>query len=192
MVSLRFRPDRFKARSRLGYAVDWPISPEEMWHYYDLTEDALKIAGPVNYPWGPPRPRYPYRQHEMNAAGTRAGARLRGARRQMGGDAARDDLGAARQGAPLRLSRLLQVRLFDKCQAERADHLDPMSDQGRGRDPRSGDGRPHRGRAARQGHRPRIPSRRPMAPAACQKCRRRRLCDRDPAAAAQFRLPAIS
>ena len=68
MVSLRFRPERFKARSRLGYAVDWPIEPEEMWHYYDLAEDALKISGPVNYPWGPPRPRYPYRQHEMNAA----------------------------------------------------------------------------------------------------------------------------
>ena len=38
MVSLRFRPEHFKARSRLGYAVDWPIEPEEMWHYYDLTE----------------------------------------------------------------------------------------------------------------------------------------------------------
>ena len=31
-------------------------------------EQALKIAGPVTYPWGPPRPRYPYRAHEMNAA----------------------------------------------------------------------------------------------------------------------------
>jgi choline dehydrogenase-like flavoprotein len=69
MVSLRLGPRRFKARSHLGYAVDWPISPEEMWHYYDLVEDALKIAGPVNYPWGPPRRRYPYRQPEMNAAG---------------------------------------------------------------------------------------------------------------------------
>jgi choline dehydrogenase-like flavoprotein len=59
MVSLRFRPDHFKARSRLGYAVDWTIEPDEMWHYYDLTEDALKIAGPVNYPWDPPRGRYP-------------------------------------------------------------------------------------------------------------------------------------
>ncbi|MDN5940204.1 MAG: GMC family oxidoreductase, partial [Salinisphaera sp.] len=29
----------------------------------------LKIAGPVNYPWGPRRPRYPYRAHELNAAG---------------------------------------------------------------------------------------------------------------------------
>ncbi|MGC2201331.1 MAG: GMC family oxidoreductase [Stellaceae bacterium] len=69
MVSLRLGPDRFKARSRLGYAVDWPISPEEMWHYYDVVEDALKISGPVNYPWGPPRRRYPYRPHEINAAG---------------------------------------------------------------------------------------------------------------------------
>jgi choline dehydrogenase-like flavoprotein len=69
MVSLRMRPERFKARSKLGYAVDWPVEPEEMWHYYDEVEDALKISGPVNYPWGPPRRRYPYRQHEINAAG---------------------------------------------------------------------------------------------------------------------------
>jgi len=69
MVSLRIGPNRFKARSRLGYAVDWPIEPEEMWRYYTEVEDALKIAGPVNYPWGPKRPRYPYRAHEVNAAG---------------------------------------------------------------------------------------------------------------------------
>jgi choline dehydrogenase-like flavoprotein len=69
MVSLRGRPERFKARSKLGYAVDWPVEPEVMWDYYTEVEDALKIAGPVNYPWGPKRPRYPYRQHEINAAG---------------------------------------------------------------------------------------------------------------------------
>ena len=34
MVSLRINPDQLKARSRLGYAVDWPIEPEEMWRYY--------------------------------------------------------------------------------------------------------------------------------------------------------------
>ena len=39
-----------------------------MWHYYAEVEEALKIAGPVTYPWGPPRPRYPYRAHELNAA----------------------------------------------------------------------------------------------------------------------------
>ncbi len=68
MVSLRFRPEWFKARSALGYAVDWPLDWREMWHYYDHVEDALAISGPVNYPWGPKRKRYPYRAHELNAA----------------------------------------------------------------------------------------------------------------------------
>ena len=68
MVSLRFRPEWFKARSVLGYAADWPLDWREMWKYYAEVEQALKIAGPVTYPWGPPRPRYPYRAHEMNAA----------------------------------------------------------------------------------------------------------------------------
>jgi choline dehydrogenase-like flavoprotein len=69
MVSLRFRPEWFKARTKLGYGADWPIAWEEMWTYYDQVEQALKIAGPVTYPWGPKRPRYPYRPHEVNAAG---------------------------------------------------------------------------------------------------------------------------
>ena len=69
MVSLRFRPEWFKARTLLGYGADWPIDWREMWRYYEEVEQALKIAGPVNYPWGPPRGRYPYRPHEVNAAG---------------------------------------------------------------------------------------------------------------------------
>ena len=69
MVSLRFRPDWFKSRSRLGYAVDWPVDPDEMWRYYAEVERALTISGPIRYPWGPPRGRYPYRAHEVNAAG---------------------------------------------------------------------------------------------------------------------------
>jgi choline dehydrogenase-like flavoprotein len=69
MVSLRFRPEWFKARTRLGYGADWPIAWEEMWKYYEQIEQALKISGPVTYPWGPKRPRYPYRPHEVNAAG---------------------------------------------------------------------------------------------------------------------------
>ncbi|GAB0114561.1 GMC family oxidoreductase [Acidisoma sp. C75] len=68
MVSLRFRPDWFKARSKLGYGVDWPIDWREMWPYYAEAEQALAISGPVRYPWGPKRPRYPYRAHELNAA----------------------------------------------------------------------------------------------------------------------------
>lgn len=69
MVSLRFRPEWFKSRSMLGYGVDWPLDWREMWNYYTEVERALKIAGPVTYPWGPQRPRYPYRAHEINAAG---------------------------------------------------------------------------------------------------------------------------
>ena len=68
MVSLRFRPEWFKSRSTLGYGADWPISWEEMWRYYEQVERDLSISGPINYPWGPPRPRYPYRPHPMNAA----------------------------------------------------------------------------------------------------------------------------
>ena len=69
MVSLRFRPEWFKSRSLLGYGADWPLDWREMWRYYTEVEQMLKISGPVRYPWGPPRPRYPYRPHELNAAG---------------------------------------------------------------------------------------------------------------------------
>ncbi len=69
MVSLRFRPEWFKARSSLGYGVDWPLDWREMWRYYGEVERVLNISGPVRYPWGPKRPRYPYRPHELNAAG---------------------------------------------------------------------------------------------------------------------------
>ncbi|AEA64449.1 Glucose-methanol-choline (GMC) oxidoreductase:NAD binding site [Burkholderia gladioli] len=68
MVSLRFRPEWFRSRSLLGYGVDWPLDWREMWRYYREVELALRISGPVSYPWGPRRPRYPYRQHELNAA----------------------------------------------------------------------------------------------------------------------------
>ena len=69
MVVLRWRPEWFAARTTLGYGRDWPIGWREMWHYYDEAEEALKVSGPVRYPWGPPRGRYPYREHEVNAAG---------------------------------------------------------------------------------------------------------------------------
>ena len=69
MVSLRFRPEWFKSRSRLGYGFDWPIDWADIEPYYLEVEDALRISGPVSYPWGPPRRRYPYRPHPVNAAG---------------------------------------------------------------------------------------------------------------------------
>ncbi|MGH7025507.1 MAG: GMC family oxidoreductase [Caulobacteraceae bacterium] len=68
MVSLRIRPERFKSRSLLGYGADWPLDWREMWEYYAKAERALAISGPVTYPWGPPRPPYPYREHELSGA----------------------------------------------------------------------------------------------------------------------------
>ncbi len=47
----------------LGYGADWPLDWREMWDYYRQAEQALSISGPVTYPWGPKRPRYPYRAH---------------------------------------------------------------------------------------------------------------------------------
>lgn len=69
MIQLRWRPEWFKARSKLGYAVDWPLTYDELAPYYEEVEQALKVAGPVRYPWGPKRRRYPYREHPVNAAG---------------------------------------------------------------------------------------------------------------------------
>ena len=68
MVSLRFRPEWFLSHSALGYGADWPLDWREMWDYYTLAERSLSISGPLTYPWGPKRPRYPYRPHELNAA----------------------------------------------------------------------------------------------------------------------------
>ena len=68
MVSLRFRPEWFKARSQLGYGADWPLDWREMWEWYGRAEKALSIAGPITYPWGPKRPRYPLRAHPINGA----------------------------------------------------------------------------------------------------------------------------
>jgi len=68
MVSLRFRPEWFKARTVMGYGADWPLDWREMWDWYAKAEQALAISGPITYPWGPHRPRYPYRAHPINGA----------------------------------------------------------------------------------------------------------------------------
>ena len=68
MLMPRFRPEWFKARSVLGYGVDWPCSWDEMEPYYDETEEMLQVSGPLSYPWGRRRSRYPRRAHELNAA----------------------------------------------------------------------------------------------------------------------------
>jgi choline dehydrogenase-like flavoprotein len=67
MVAVRFRPDWFASHTRLGYAVDWPLTWNDVEPYYREVEQMLQVAGPLSYPWGPKRPRYPRRPHELNA-----------------------------------------------------------------------------------------------------------------------------
>jgi len=60
IVSLRFRPEWFKACTALGYGFDWLLDWRgDAGNYYTEVEQALKISGPVTYPWGPHRPRCP-------------------------------------------------------------------------------------------------------------------------------------
>jgi choline dehydrogenase-like flavoprotein len=68
MLTPRFRPEWFRCRSALGYGVDWPITWDEIEPYYEEVEDMLQIAGPLSYPWGRRRRRYPRRAHDLNAA----------------------------------------------------------------------------------------------------------------------------
>ena len=69
MISLRWRPEAFKTHTALGYGVDWPLSYDELAPYYAQVERALSVSGPVDYPWGPKRGPYPYREHQVNAPG---------------------------------------------------------------------------------------------------------------------------
>lgn len=72
MVAMRAHPDDFRRHTLHGdipgaNTADWPISYEELEPYYEQAEQDLQIAGPVHYPWGPRRRRYPQREHELNA-----------------------------------------------------------------------------------------------------------------------------
>ncbi|HJU43342.1 MAG TPA: GMC family oxidoreductase [Vicinamibacterales bacterium] len=68
MLTPRYRPEWFKSRSLLGYAVDWPFGWDDIEPYYDEVEQMLQVAGPLSYPWGRRRSRYPRRAHELNAS----------------------------------------------------------------------------------------------------------------------------
>ena len=193
MVSLRFRPEWFKARSLLGYGADWPLDWRRNVGLLRPGRAGPEDFRPSQLPLGTETAALPLPASRIERRGAGAGARLRDAGDRLGADSARDDLGPARFVAALRLSRLLRAGLRNQCQAERADHLDPACRRsGRG-DPRSCDGRPDRDRTQDRPclRRPLLP-RSPVAVSAREKRRRRRLRDRDAPPAAQFRRSAPS
>ena len=97
-----------------GDQSDW----RQMWNYYTEVEQALKFSGPINYPCGPPRPRYPYRAHELNAA-ARALAKGCEARASNGRKRSWPRSQRPAGGASVRVSQLLRNRLLIQCQAKR-------------------------------------------------------------------------
>ena len=118
-------------------ATDWPLDWREMWGYYAQVENALKISGPVTYPWGPETPALPLPRAPVERGRARAGARAaRNSAIRLVRDAARHRLGPARRESALRVSRLLHARLLHQCQAERAGDLAAARARGRRRDPR--------------------------------------------------------
>ena len=69
MYALRMHRSDFTVRSTDGLADDWPLRYEDLTPYYDRVERYLGIAGPVDWPWDPPRGRHPYPPHQLNGVG---------------------------------------------------------------------------------------------------------------------------
>ncbi len=72
MIKMRLQPHDFRRRTLHGAVPgadvqDWPVSYEELEPYYEEVEEALQIAGPMRYPWGRRRHRFPQREHRLNA-----------------------------------------------------------------------------------------------------------------------------
>ena len=80
----RLHPSDFHTYSDDGVGCDWPISYEELKHYYELIEAELPVAG-EKWPWGDPH-RYPHSPHPANAQGDlfRRGALALGVTTKMG------------------------------------------------------------------------------------------------------------
>jgi choline dehydrogenase-like flavoprotein len=70
MYALRMHRSDFAVRSLDGVAADWPLTYGDLAPYYDQVERELGIAGPLDWPWDPPRKgAYPYRPHQLNGVG---------------------------------------------------------------------------------------------------------------------------
>ena len=50
-----------------GVAVDWPMSLDDLWPYYEWLESFLGVSGPAKYPWDPGRT-YPLAPLPLNSS----------------------------------------------------------------------------------------------------------------------------
>ena len=145
MVSLRFRPEWFKSRSKLGYGVDWPLDWREMWGLLRSRRTSAQHFRPDQLPVGTAAPPLSLSRARAERGGRDPGPRCRGDGLPVDAHAACHRLGAAWQLAALRLSRLLPFRLLHERQAEPAGDVHPARAQRGCRNPRPRHGRPDRG-----------------------------------------------
>lgn len=61
----RFMPNDFKLKSTYNVGQDWPLSYDEIAHYYDEVEDIMDVAGPTDTPF-PKNSTYPLPPHQLS------------------------------------------------------------------------------------------------------------------------------
>lgn len=54
-LTLRYRPNDFRLKSKFGVGVDWPLSYDDLEPWYAEAEREIGVAGPPDYDWGSPR-----------------------------------------------------------------------------------------------------------------------------------------
>ena len=54
-LTLRYRPNDFRLKSKFGVGVDWPLSYDDLEPWYAEAEREIGVCGPPDYDWGSPR-----------------------------------------------------------------------------------------------------------------------------------------
>ncbi len=54
-LTLRYRPNDFRLKSKFGVGVDWPLSYDDLEPWYVEAESEIGVCGPPDYDWGSPR-----------------------------------------------------------------------------------------------------------------------------------------
>lgn len=62
----RLHPHAFEMKRRFGVAADWPLSYQDLAHYYDVAERVIGVAGPNVVPHRPRKRPFPTNAHKMS------------------------------------------------------------------------------------------------------------------------------
>ena len=54
-LTLRYRPNDFRLKSKFGVGVDWPLAYDDLEPWYAEAERQIGVCGPPDYDWGSPR-----------------------------------------------------------------------------------------------------------------------------------------